>query len=147
MAIIQGATARIVSKELTFTEDGAGTYTGTVAVPAGATVLDVQVHAVALWAAATSASLEVGDATDADGFWTAVNLKATDLLAGEGLTFAARGSTEAGAYLPSGHVLSTYSAAARTITATVVSVGAGTTGRTRVLVIYCDPGDVAATKA
>src|SRR5688500_15767105 len=80
--------------ELRCTEPSSrGTYTGSVSVPAGAIVLDVQVPAVALWTATTSAVLKVGDAADDDGFWTAVDLKATDLLLNEGLSFAARGST------------------------------------------------------
>lgn len=139
---------RIMTAELTFTETaGAGTYTGEVAIPAGAWLLDIMVQNVALWTAATSASLEVGDATDPDGFYTAVDLKATDLLAGETLSFAKAGGVE-GAYITATHVLGRYSAAARVITASVVTVGgSGTAGRTRVLVQYLDPGDVAATKA
>lgn len=132
--------------EVDFTEAGAGTYTGAVAVPAGATILDIIVSGVALWAAGTSASLEVGDGTDPDGYYTAVNLKATDLLAGESLSFALSGG-KAGAYIANSQVSPRYAAAARTITATVVSVGAGTTGRTRVTVIFALPTSTAATKA
>jgi hypothetical protein len=139
---------RIMTAELTFTETtGAGTYTGSVVVPAGSWILDIMVQAIALWTATTSASMEIGDATDPDGFYTAVDLKATDLLAGETLAFAKAGGQE-GAYITATHVLGRYSAAARTITATVVTVGAaGAAGRTRVLVQYIDPGEVAATKA
>lgn len=149
MAVIEGAAARVVCEEVAFTETaGAGTYTGAVAVPEGATVLDVLIQAIALWAATTSAVMKVGDAADDDGFWTAVDLKATDLLAGEGLGFAARGSTEAGAYLPTGHVIGAYSATARVISGVVTTVGAaGATGRTRMLVKYVVPNSIAATKA
>jgi hypothetical protein len=148
MARMAGKARRVMTAELTFTETaGAGTYTGEVVVPAGAWLLDIMVQNVALWTAATSASLEVGDATDPDGFYTAVDLKATDLLANESISFAQQGGV-GGAYLPAGHVLGRYSASERTITATVVTVGAGgTAGRTRVLVQYIDAGDVAATKA
>lgn len=148
MAVIEGAVGRIVVEERTIEETtGAGTYTATVAIPAGAWILDIMVQAVALWTATTSASLEVGDGTDPDGFYTAVDLKATDLLAGETLAFAKAGGQE-GAYVTATHVLGRYAAAARTITATVVTVGAaGNAGRTRLVVIYADPGDVAATKA
>jgi hypothetical protein len=148
MAVIQGAIARIVSKELTFTETtGAGTYTGSVVKPAGATLLDIIVNGVALWDTATSATMIVGDGTDPDGYYTGINLKATDLLAGESLSFALAGG-KAGAYIANSQVSPRYTAAAQTITASVTTVGAsGSAGRTRVVVIYADPGDVAATKA
>ena len=148
MATIEGAIARIVSAELTFTETtGAGTYTGSVVKPAGATLLDIIVNGVALWDTATSATLKVGDATDDDGYYTAVNLKATDLLAGESLSFALAGG-KAGAYIANSQVSPRYTAAEQTISAVVTTVGAsGSAGRTRVVVVYCTPGAVAATKA
>jgi hypothetical protein len=127
--------AGVVAKEVTYTENGAGTYTGAVSVPAGATILDIIVNGVALWTAGTSASMEVGDGTDPDGYFTAVDLKATDLLAGESISFALAGG-QAGAYIANSQVSPRYAAAARTITGTVVSVGAGTAGRTRMTVVY-----------
>lgn len=136
----------VEAHEVTYTEDGAGTYTGAVSVPAGATILDIIVNGVALWAAGTSASMEVGDGTDPDGYYTAVNLKATDLLAGESISFALAGG-KAGAYIANSQVSPRYSASARTITGTVVSQGAGTTGRTRMIVIFALPTATAATKA
>lgn len=131
----------IKSFELTLTETtGAGTYTASGDVPAGATLQDIIVTAPALWTATTSAVLIVGDATDPDGFYTAVDLKADDLLAGESLSFAKAGGQE-GAYITATHVLSRYSAAVRTISAVVTTVGAaGSAGRTRVTVIYSAPG-------
>lgn len=136
--------------EFAFTEsDGAGIYTGSADLPAGATLLDIVVNGVALWAATTSATLKIGDTTDDDGYYTAVNLKATDLLAGESLSFAFAGG-KAGAYIANSQVSPRYSATARTIAAVVTTVGAaGATGVTRVSVIYAKPGDVigAATKA
>jgi hypothetical protein len=124
-----------------FVENGAGTYTATFNLPAGATLVDIIVEAEALWTAATSASLEVGDAGDPDGYLTAVDLKATDLLAGESVSLG--GATVlggvGGAYTTVGtstHLDRNYSASASVITATVVSVGAGTAGRTRVTVLY-----------
>ena len=125
----------VLTQQVHFTETGAGTYTGTFVLPAGATLLDIIVDAIALWDAATSASLEVGDATDPDGYFTAVDLKATDLLAGESLSFGLAGGVQ-GAYIANSHVTPRYSATAKTITATVASVGAGTTGRTLVSVVY-----------
>lgn len=131
---VQSATAR-------FVENGAGTYTADFVLPAGAEILDIVVTAEALWTAATSAALVVGETADADGFLASINLKATDLLAGESISLQStqvRGGNAA-AYLSVGtstHMGPRYSSSERTITATVTSVGAGTAGRTRVTVIY-----------
>ncbi|QDV26345.1 hypothetical protein [Aureliella helgolandensis] len=125
--------AGIVCEELTFEETaGAGTYTGSVPLPAGATIHDILVNGVALWNASGAVTLKVGDAADDDGFFTGVNLKATDLLAGESLSFALAGG-KAGAYIANSQVTPRYSPAARTINAIVTAAGtAGTAGRTRV---------------
>jgi hypothetical protein len=136
----------VEAHEVTFAEDGAGTYTGAVTVPAGATILDIIVNGVALWTAATSAVMKVGDATDDDGYYTAVNLKATDLLAGESISFALAGG-KAGAYIANSQVSPRYAATARVISGIVTSVGAGTAGRTRMCVIFTLPTATAATKA
>lgn len=145
---VDGVTGSLVeAHEVTFTEDGAGTYTGSVSVPAGATLLDIIINGVALWTAATSATLKVGDAADDDGYYTGVNLKATDLLAGESLSFALAGGKE-GAYIANSQVSPRYSATARTISGVVTSVGAGTAGRTRMLVVFALPqSSTAASKA
>lgn len=135
--------------EATFTETGAGTYTGSVTVPAGASILDILVNGVALWTAATSAAMDVGDGDDPDGFFAAIDLKATDLLAGESISFAQAGG-KAGAYIANSQVSPRYSASARTISGVVTSVGAGAAGRTRMTVVYHLPVSadiVAATKA
>lgn len=133
------------SKEVTFTEEGAGVYTGGVTIPAGATIVDIIVHAVALWDAGTSATMIVGDSDD-DGFYTAVNLKATDLTAGQSLSFAQSGG-KAGAYNvgTNTHWTNRYSSSSRTINGIVTSVGAGTAGRTRMTVVYALPTITAAT--
>jgi hypothetical protein len=133
-----------------FTEAGAGTYNGTVALPAGSIIVDIIIHGAVLWAAATSAVMKVGDAVDDDGFFTGVNLKATDLLAGESISFAHAGGkqgadvdvTAAGA-----HVRRRWLATARNIIGSVTSVGAGTAGRTYMTVIYTTPTLISAVKA
>ncbi len=136
----------VVAVERTFTETtGAGVYTGTVDVPAGATILDIIVNGVALWTATTSAVMKVGD-TDDDGFYTAIDLKATDLLAGESISFALAGG-KAGAYIANSQVSPRYSAAVRSVKGIVTTVGAaGSAGRTRMMVVYSAPAsaDVAA---
>jgi hypothetical protein len=126
----------VVSEEVTFTETaGAGTYTGAVSVPAGATILDIIVNGVALWTNAGACTMKVGD-TDDDGYYTAIDLKATDLLAGESLSFALAGG-KAGAYIANSQVSPRYSATARTINGiiTTASTGGGA-GRTRMVVVY-----------
>lgn len=140
---------KVYEQSVLFTEAGAGTYTGTVALPAGAVVIDIIVHAIALWAAATSAALIVGDAADDNGFFASTDLKATDLLAAESISFAQTGAKE-GADLDDpaagAHVRRRYLATARNIIGKVVSVGAGTTGRTLMTVVYAVPEPVAAVK-
>jgi hypothetical protein len=134
-----------------FVENGAGTYTADFVLPAGATLVDIIVEAEALWTAATSAVIDIGDTADPDGYISAVNLKATDLLAGESISL---GSTQVlggdnGAYVTVGtstHLNRRYSAAERTISAVVTSVGAGTAGRTRVTVLYAGAGETVITQ-
>lgn len=145
---LSGITGHAVqSAEVTFTETaGAGTYTGSVALPAGATVIDIIVNGVALWTNTGTASMKVGD-TDDDGFYTAIDLKATDLLAGESLSFALAGG-KAGAYIANSQVSPRYSASARTISGIIAtsSTGGGA-GRTRMTVIWSAPAAAYITAA
>lgn len=140
----------VVVAEVTFTETtGAGTYTGSVTVPAGSTILDIQVRSTALWTATTTALMDVGDAADPNGWYAAIDLKATDLLVGEVIRFESTGGKE-GAYLvtATGKLEKSYNAAAVVISGIVVTVGAaGNAGRTRMIVVYATPTATAATKA
>jgi hypothetical protein len=145
----------LVSQEITFTEvatlAAAGTYTGTVTLPAGSTLVDIIISGVAVWNDGTSASMEIGNEDDPDGYFTAVNLVAAqDLLAGESINFDKQGAT-GGADATAGtstHIMDRYSAAAMVITATVaVGAGLGTTGRTRVTVLYSLPTSAYVTAA
>jgi hypothetical protein len=124
----------------------AGVYSASFEVPADAILIDVIVQNTALWTAGTSATLIVGDTVDDDGFYTAVNLKATDLLATESLSFAQAGGkqgadvteTAAGA-----HVRRRKLAAARTLSAKVTTVGTvGTAGITDVVFVYAYPNPI-----
>jgi len=137
----------VEAHEVTFTETaGAGVWTGTVNVPAGATIIDVIVVAVALWNSETSASMKVGMSDD-DGFFIDVDLKATDLLAGESVSLALAGGV-AGAYVANSHVLQRYSASARTVNGIITKEGTtGTAGRTRMIVVFALPTSTEATKA
>ena len=139
----------MITSEVTFTETaGAGTYTGSVPIPAGATIHDIVVNGVALWTAGTSATMKVGDAATDNGYFTGVNLKATDLLAGESISFDQAGG-KAGSYIANNQVSPRYSATARVISGIVVTVGTGgTAGRTRMTVVYSLPSKIGtATKA
>jgi hypothetical protein len=136
-----GGVVGVQLQQARFVENGAGTYTADFVLPAGSTVIDIIVEAEALWTAATSAVIDVGNTGDPDGYFSAVNLKATDLLAGQSISL---GSTQVNggdgaAYVIVGtstHLTRGYSASAQTISAVVTSVGAGTAGRTRVTVLY-----------
>lgn len=139
----------VFAKEITFTETaGAGTYTGSVTIPAGATIQDITVYGTALWDNAGACTLKVGiDGVDDDGFFTAVDLKATDLLADESLSFALAGG-QAGADIANSQVQRRYSATARVVSGIVTTASTGgTAGRTRLTVIYSLPTVTAATKA
>ena len=119
----------------------AGVYSISTVIPAGSYILDVQVHADTLWDNGTSATLIVGDSDDPDGFYTGVNAKATDLIANEVLSFGHDGG-KLGAYITDDNgVMTQYSSSARTITAKMTTVGAGTAGVTRIIVIWAKPTD------
>lgn len=147
---IDGLTGFIPQSQMvSFTETtGAGTYTGSVTVPAGALITDIKFWSTVLWTATTSATLKVGDATDDDGWYIGIDLKATDLLVGEELNFVQTGG-KPGAYLSTttGLRSAAYSAAARVISGQITTVGAaGSAGRSFMLVSYILPTASAATK-
>lgn len=148
---VTGLTAPIQSQGVSFTEDGSGTsYTGTIAIPANTLVLDIQFRSTVLWDG-TNASLVIGDDDDANGYLTATDLKATDMLVGE--VFQMGGQTESwlgnnGVYLvaATGLKSATYYAAANNIIA-VVTPGAadGSAGRSFMHVFYASPTLAAST--
>jgi hypothetical protein len=143
-------------REVTITEAAGGaaqTYTASVSVPAGAYILDVVVHAVAVWDDGTAATMKVGTSTpdDDNGYFTGINLLITDLLAGEYLRssdISGWGGKE-GVYLTAAGLQTSYSATARVVTFIVNTTdGDGTAGRTRCYVLYAVPQSVtAATQA
>lgn len=149
---------KLLFQEMTFTEasgnNAAGTYVASVTVPANSYVVDVIVYATALWNSSGACTLKVGDTQasgDDDGFFTGVDLKATDLLAAEGLSLSG-GTGLAGGKVGADIANSQFNrrrlTVDRTFTGTVTCAAAsGTTGVTRVVVIYTDPitAPVAAT--
>lgn len=117
------------------TETGTHTYTLTLALPAASLIVDIGVVGIALWNSAGAVSLIVGDGADNDGFFTATDLKATDLLAGETNNIEHPGG-KAGAYIVSEQRV-LYQATARNIIGVVtVASGVGTLGRTLMYVHY-----------
>ncbi len=131
----------VQARHVDFVENATNTsHVGTFKIPAGAVIVDIIVQNDILWTA-TSASLIVGDVGDPDGFYTAVDLKATDLAANESLRLGNAGGVE-GAYSTGSltHWKNLYAAAARVITATItVGTPATTVGRTSVTVVYVLP--------
>lgn len=143
---IAASATLVAMQELTFTEtSGAGTHTGTMALPANSRIIDIGCDGQALWNSAGACALVVGDGGSANGFFLSTNLKATDLLAGEINNLEHPGGL-AGAYIAS-EQRNLYSAAARSIIAVVTQAsGTGTLGRTRVYVVYAVSAPTAAVK-
>lgn len=149
-----------VVREATFTETaGAGVYTARITVPAGAYLIDVLVHGVAVWDNAGAVDMQVGDAAvggaeiDQNGFLVITSLKAAgDLLAGETLACGGGAGTaggEVGADIANNAWSRRYLATARDIVGIITTASTGgSTGRTRMIVVYAlpDPDVVAATK-
>lgn len=144
---LSGSSA-VVTVEGTFQAAGAGTYTFTCAIPAGATVLDVIFRNTAVWDNATSASMTCGDDDAATGYFTATNVKSAPAAdtngAGAGLSTQLSLGASAGAYKGGA---GKFCATAKTITCAIVAVGAGVAGQSRVLVKYAVPITSAAVKS
>ncbi len=138
----------LLAKEVTFTETtNAGVYTGSVTIPAGSTLVDIQVQSTVLWTAAASATMKVGDVADADGFYIGIDLEATDLLVAEVIRFGSTGGKEGAYIVTATGELNSYSASERKIIGVVTTVGAtGSAGRTRMLVMWITPIPTSAKK-
>jgi len=155
-AVTGAATGLTITKIVPFIENATNTiHTGTVPIPAGAVLLNIQVVNTVLWGAA-SASLVVGDDDVANGFLTATNCKATDLLVGEvfDISNAENWGGKNGAYLvaatgrkgnvDTGNSGIYYAASNNVIGIMTVGTPAATTGRTLMAVTYCLPETIAA---
>ena len=140
--------SQIQVAERTFTEtSGAGTYTASVVVPADAWILDIIVHGVAVWNPSGAVDMDVGVTGTATAYFDITSIKAAgDLLAAESISFSETGA-ENGTLQATNYAR--YSATARTVNGIITAVGtAGTTGRTRMLVVWALPSSsTAATKA
>lgn len=141
-----------VTEGISFAEDGSATsYVGSVTLPAGAFLQNIQFVTTVLWNG-TSATLKIGDSVDDDGWFTGVNLKATDLLVGEVLdiTNAENWGGKQGAYLVAatgrkGRVTAGvdsgiyYGAASNVLFTITPGAGDGSAGRSFGLVTYSVP--------
>lgn len=136
------ATPAVQSQEIVFTESAgsaAGTYSGTIQLPAGAILLDLLIQQDVLWTADTSATMIVGDTVDDDGYFVGVNLKATDLLADESVNLTEKDGGVNGAFNAATHVTDRRKGtlALNKITAKITTVGTvGTAGITRLIAVY-----------
>lgn len=161
-AVIGGSTTGVVITHIiTFTENATNTlHSGQVTIPAGAWLHDIRITNGALWGAA-SASMDVGDTADPDGYFATIDLKATDLAVGEVLSMN-QGSIDTdgmwggqnGVYLvaatgrrgPTSTNFGQYYAGGTFLTG-VITVGTpgATTGRTYMMVSYSVGEAIAAT--
>lgn len=147
----------VFTKTILFTENATSTsHVGSVILPPTATLARIVVLNQALWTATGAVTMKVGDTAVDNGYFTGINLKATDLLLGEVL--ATDSSTnwggKEGAYLVAatgvrGPVATNFGAqyvAGSTITGTItVASPATAVGRTYMIVKYSVPTITAAT--
>jgi len=131
-----------------FTETAvSGTYVATVVIPANAIVLDVIFKNSVVWNNSGTATLNVGDTEDADGYIVNVDVKTApvaDVNGAGGISSRAK-DTGTGAYKG---LFKKYTVSGP-VTATIVTTGAtGTAGRSSLYVIYAmNQTVVNATKA
>jgi len=153
MPVISGgvipAAGELVCEEMYFLQAAGtgGTYTASVTVPADSWLIDIIVYGQALWNSSVSGVLKIGDAATSDGYYTAVDLTATDLLADETLSFDNPGGQE-GVYIVTATGLRNkmWASTARVITGVVTEVtdAVVATGKTRVLVVYTSSSNAGA---
>lgn len=147
-AYLGAASGQLITKIVPFAQDATSvSYTGTVPIPAGAWLHSIRVTSSVLWNPTGAATMKVGDTAVDTGYFTSINLKATDLVVGEVLDTHSStlwGGKE-GAYLnattgqrgPTSANFGEYYAAGSNITG-IITVGtpANTAGRTFMIVTY-----------
>ncbi len=136
----------VVSAQMDFTETaGAGVYTATLVIPAGAVVQDVYINNRVLWTAGGStATLNIRDTATANAYVNNAPLHNTNSLPLNVLdTWWHNGLGDLSSNYHSVSYLS-----GTTITAKITTTGAGgTVGRTSVIVLYTVPPVSVASKA
>jgi hypothetical protein len=141
-----GGSGFVVAKIVPFVEVATlTTHTGTVVVPAGALLLDIYFWSTVLWTA-TDAAVVIGDAASANGWFTTCQLDTTDLVVGERLQASNANNWGGvnGSYLTTaglfGHTATTmmggYCPTAYSVIGVVSKSGAGTAGRSFMMVTY-----------
>lgn len=80
MRVASGVTHTVF---MTLTEAGDTTYTATVPIPAGSILEEIEIRSTVLWDDTGAVTLDVGDTADPNGYFAAVDMKATDLLVGQ----------------------------------------------------------------
>ncbi len=141
-----GNTGIVISKIVPFVEVATlTTHTGTVVLPAGSLLLDIYFWSTVLWTA-TDAAVVIGDANSANGYFTTCQLDTTDLVVGERLQASNANNWGGvnGAYLTtagrfgqqSGNAIGGYCPTAYSVIAVVSKTGAGTAGRSFLMVTY-----------
>ncbi len=141
-----GATGIVVSKIVPFVEVATlTTHTGTVTLPAGCLLLDIYFWSTVLWTA-TDAAVIIGDANQSNGWMTTLQLDTTDLVVGERFQASNPNNwagttptylTTAGRFgQQSTNVIGGYCPTAYSVIAVVSKTGAGTAGRSFMMVTY-----------
>lgn len=137
----------VFSKQVNFVEDATSlTHTASITLPAGSTLINIIIDQGVLWGA-SAASLSVGDTASGTGYFSGVNLKATDLLVGEQLniTNSENWGGKQGAYLvaatgrkgpTSSNFGCKYVAGSNIVAVVTVTTPAVTTGRTYMTVLW-----------
>lgn len=129
--------------------NGWRSYTGIVNLPKRALLFDIVAYAEVVWDDTGTVSMNVGDhntagtALDADGYFTGVNLKATDLTAEQTIRLSGNLATaggEGGAYTNVGtntHLTDLYYPDGGQIRVTIAAQnGDGDAGKTHLFVVY-----------
>lgn len=153
-------TGFVIVKKVAFVEDATSvTHTGTVPIPAGATIHDIIFTTTVLWAD-TASTVIIGDSDDPDGYFASTDLDATDLLVGE--VFSIHGGVQTwggklGVYLVSatgrmgsavaGNSGLYYGVANSIIAVVAVTTPSGTAGRSFLTVAYSVGETIAAVSA
>lgn len=130
----------------------AGTYTCTLALPAGTYIFDFDIHNLAAWGAGSSALLDGGDDYDLQMFYKQLNLK-TPLPAADIKDYTSAGRYTYGGGHGGGNAINTtgptlFTQGARTLTFKVTTVGTpGITGDTMIFIVTSKPVVVIESKA
>jgi hypothetical protein len=136
----------------------AGVWSAKVEIPVGAVLVDILISNVIAWTSGTSATMIVGDVTDPNGYFAAVDLKtalgdATGLslafpLAKQGADITPNIATSVGVFKRqklAAQATTSSHGPGREMSAEITTVGTTTVGETTVTFVYAYPAPIAAT--